>query len=144
MWRDQSDFVLMATLDEPDHYEQLWVRRIADDQFKVCCIPFFLYDVCLADLVTADSTGENQFVISGVIGDSGRYVFRAYSSDTVEMRAVQDWCDRRGYLTERFSESLIAVDASNREQAQDVADQFSALEVAGRIQWETGRSRDPG
>lgn len=51
VWRDRANFVVNAPLPEEGRYEQLWSRQLSDDCFEVCCIPFFLYDVALGDVV---------------------------------------------------------------------------------------------
>ncbi|NOV98762.1 hypothetical protein HDG69_003357 [Isoptericola halotolerans] len=50
-WRERASFIVHAALPEQGRYEQLWCRQVSDDTFEVCCIPFFLYDVALGDLV---------------------------------------------------------------------------------------------
>jgi hypothetical protein len=32
----------------------LWARQVGDRRFEICCIPFFLYDVALGDVVETD------------------------------------------------------------------------------------------
>lgn len=55
--RPAPSFMLRASLDGVgggDNYEQLWTKRVGQDRFEVCCIPFFVYDLALGDVVRAD------------------------------------------------------------------------------------------
>lgn len=57
-------FMLRASLDDVeggDSYEQLWARRVGEDRFEVCCVPFFAYDLALGDIVRADAGTDMWF-----------------------------------------------------------------------------------
>lgn len=75
VWRDRSNFVIGARLPEPGRTEQLWARQLGDRRFELCCIPFFLYDLALGDVVETD---DNYDVVR-VLKPSGRYVYRSGS-----------------------------------------------------------------
>lgn len=138
-WRERADFIINARLPEAGRFEQLWVRRVGEDQFEVCCIPYFLYDVALGDTVETAPQGVRQYVLSRVLNRSGRYVFRAYferpqyryRDSTVE--GVQEL----GAQVEWSSPSLLAIDV-DRPSAQKVADYLQEQENAGRLMYETG------
>jgi hypothetical protein len=56
VWRERVNFIVHAELPEPDlpkQFEQLWTRQVGPDEFEICCIPFFIFDVNLADIVRA-------------------------------------------------------------------------------------------
>jgi hypothetical protein len=44
-----------AELAEEDRDEQLWARQVGDRRFEICCIPFFVYDMALGDVVETDA-----------------------------------------------------------------------------------------
>ncbi|WP_418275719.1 DUF4265 domain-containing protein [Isoptericola jiangsuensis] len=71
-WRERANFIVNAALPEQERYEQLWCRQVSDDTFEVCCIPFFLYDVALGDLVQTAPQAEREYVVAGVLRRSGR------------------------------------------------------------------------
>ena len=48
------------------------VHRYEWKHFEVCCIPFFLYDVSLGDVVATNP----DYVLDRVVRASGRYTFR--------------------------------------------------------------------
>lgn len=142
VWRDRADFVINAPLAEDGRFEQLWCRRLSDDTFEVCCIPFFLYDVALGDTVKTEATRSHTYLVSRVLVASGRFVFRVhfdrsmlrYRDEVVaELAAL-------GALVEWSSPSMFAVDAVDSEHAQRIADVLFAHEQAGRLVYEAGRS----
>jgi hypothetical protein len=72
--RPVPSFMLRARVDDiegGDSFAQLWSKRVGDDLFKVCCIPFFAYGLALGDVVRADS-----WVIKSVEQRSGNGLAR--------------------------------------------------------------------
>jgi hypothetical protein len=146
VWRDRANFIVNAELresDSPKRFEQLWTRQVGDDQFEVCCVPFFLYDIALGDIVRTAPRGERRYVVERVIRPSGRYVFRVWlglGESFVPRETIAEALRELGALTEWSSVNLLAVDAENAEQAQAVADYLDAREKSGELMFETGRS----
>ncbi len=141
VWRDRANFIINADLEEPGRVEQLWVRQLGPTQFEVCCIPFFLYDVALGDVVATAPSGSDEFRLKSVMRPSGRYVFRAYFEGQRHQFGpeVADALRRVGALMEWSSEQLVAIDIEG-EQAQVVADILQAYAEAGRLVYETGKT----
>jgi hypothetical protein len=97
VWRERADFVIGAQLPEEGRAEQLWARRLEGQQFEICCIPFFLYDVALGDVVETDAAYD----LTRVMEPSGRLVFRIWFGDSFHPRqAVADELTKRGALIE--------------------------------------------
>jgi hypothetical protein len=142
IWRERANYILNAELvegDLPKHFEQLWTRQVADNEFEICCIPFFLYDMALGDIVRSRSDGSG--LVERVVRSSGRYVFRAFLDDSgAPFDDVTAWIDQRGGLLEWSSHHMVAIDAANEIEAQQVADYLADLETQGRLVYETGRS----
>ena len=142
VWRERADFVISDALDEPDHFEQLWARRVADDRFEVCCIPFFLYDVALGDEVETAPDGGRRYVVSRVARPSGHYTFRVRFGPAVDGRGeVVRRLTELGALLEWSSDTLLAVDVPTATQAQEVADFLAERERLEQVLFETGRTR---
>ncbi|MDR1237616.1 MAG: DUF4265 domain-containing protein, partial [Propionibacteriaceae bacterium] len=140
VWRDRVNNIILAQLpDEPPYqlsdgarwFEELWCRQISEDEFEVCCIPFFLYDIALGDVVKTHletvvqtESGDRQHVVSCVVSRSGRYVFRVYFEES--MRGNRDTVEKKltelGALTEWSSANLLAVDARDADHGQQIAD----------------------
>lgn len=137
MWRERANFVIGAALPEEGRSEQLWARQLGKNRFEICCIPFFLYDVALGDVVETDANYD----LVRVVVPSGRFVFRVWFGDSFYPRKeVADELSELGALSEWSSTNLLAVDASNEAHAQSIADYLAEQERVGRLMYETGRS----
>ena len=138
VWREQSNFIINATVPgEGDRVEQLWVRQVDDYRFELCCIPFFLYDVALGDVVETDV----DYRLSGVLVPSGRFVFRVWFGESFHPRQeIAEELVALGALVEWSSVNMFAVDAADEAHAQRIADVLFAHEQAGSLIYETGRS----
>lgn len=144
VWRERSNFIINAELaekDRPRRFEQLFAKQVGEDRFEICCIPFFVYDIALGDVVVTSPRGGRKYVVDKVVEPSGRYVFRVWFGESfhprdeiaAELRAL-------GSMIEWSSRNLLAVDAVDREHAQLVADFLAEREQAGHLVYETGRS----
>ena len=142
VWRDKSDFIINAKLPERDErFEQLWARQISDDTFEICCIPFFLYDVALGDVVQTAPEGERKYVMSKVIRGSGRYVFRVWFGRSFQPREdVATELVSLGAAIEWSSPNLLAVDAADATTAKRIAEALQVYENQGGLEYETGRT----
>jgi hypothetical protein len=145
-WRDRADFLIAARINQ-DHpgaqweWEQLWVRRISPDVFEVCCIPFFVYGVCLGDHISAEIDSKNCYVLGRTVRSSGHVSFRVWLKDDEMKRELPRELEMLGCETERRWEtsSLLAVDAATESLARRVADLLHEREEAGLLCYETAR-----
>ena len=144
VWRDRSNFIIHVELpkeDRPRRFEQLFARQLSEDRFEVCCIPFFVFDVALGDVVVTSSSRDRQYVVEKVAEPSGRYVFRVWFGESFQPRdEIAQELTALGSLLEWSSRNLLAVDAADQEHAQLVADFLAEREKAGQLIYETGRS----
>ncbi len=134
VWRSRSNFIIMAAVDEDK--EQLWARQISERTFEICCIPFFVYNLALGDIVETDAG----YCVTKVVERSGRFVFRVWMQ-TEEQSFVSSFVKHLedfGALVERSSAHMIAIDTANEQMAKDVSGWLSQLEVEGRLHYETG------
>jgi hypothetical protein len=143
IWRDRADFLVQAALPEAHRYEQLWCRQVTVDTFEVCCIPFFLYDLALGDIIETSPVSGRRYVMSRVVARSGRYVFRARfdASQLGNRDEVLAELTELGAWTEWSSHSMVAVDARDAAHAQAIADHLWEQERLGLLVYETGRTR---
>lgn len=141
VWRSRADFIINAPLPEVGRFEQLWCRRLEESSFEICCIPFFLYDVSLGDVVETQATSQGRFMYRRVTKRSGRFVFRAHllgdapDAGVAVERSVND----AGGLTEWATPTLLAIDADTAELATRLADYLQGEENDGRLVYETGQ-----
>lgn len=84
VWRDRSNFVIAAAVPGggDTETEQLWGRQIDERRFEICCIPFFVYDLALGDVVETDG----DYIVERVVEPSGRYVFRVWFGESFHPR----------------------------------------------------------
>lgn len=141
IWRDRADFIIGIGIDPSDTgitSEQLWARKVDESHFMICCIPFFVYDLALGDIVETDSS----YNVRHVSATSGRFVFRVHFeqerqkySDEVVLGLAE-----RGALVEWSSLSMFAVDARDAAHAQVVADYLHDRVQHEWLVYETGRT----
>jgi Domain of unknown function (DUF4265) len=141
-WRERANFIINAPLEETNRFEQLWARQVDESEFEVCCIPFFLYDVALGDLVETHISNGLKNAVCRVGRPSGRYVFRVhFGQDQYQFRkSVPDGLVALGALLEWSSASLVGVDARDQAHAQIVADFLQSREDLGHLVYETGKT----
>lgn len=145
VWRERSNFIINAELEEgdlPRRFEQLWVRKLGEDRFEICCIPFFLFDVALGDVVKTAPKGDRKYLLDRVVEPSGRYVFRVWFGESFHPSdyKVAEQLAALGALLEWSSVTLLAVDATDGAHAQKVADFLYEREQLGQLLYETGKS----
>jgi len=142
--RERSNFIIRADIREegsPRRFEQLWVRKLEETRFEICCIPFFVYDLALGDEVEA---GSRAYVIERVVKPSGGYTFRAWFGDSRHVGARDELIGILGELAcefEWYSEKLLAVHAADDDRARQLADLLHEREQLGHLTYETGRTR---
>lgn len=137
VWQERANFIIGAPLPEGDRSEQLRARQAGDQRFEICCIPFFVYDVGLGDVVETDAGYD----IVRVSQSSGRYVFRVWFGESFHPREeIAEQLKELGALLEWSSANLLAVDAADHERAQVIVNFLAEQELAGRLTFETGRS----
>ena len=144
VWREKADFIVNAELPPNEgskQFEQLWSRQLTEDEFEICCIPFFLYDLALGDVVRTAPKGGRRYVLDRVIKPSRRYTFRVWFGQSFQPRdEIASDLVRMGSLVEWSSRNLIAVDAVDDMQAQRVADYLWDHEQKDGLLFETGRT----
>ncbi len=134
IWRDKANYLLMADID--GDLEQLWAREIGDGKFMICCVPLFVYDIALGDIVEADDDDQ----VTRVIERSGRYGFRIWLSDAGQLaiNEILDELSGLGAFIERSSNQLYAIDAPDAVVATDVRRVLERMQSEGLFEYETG------
>lgn len=144
VWRHRSDFIIAADISSYSPsatFEQLWAKKVADDTFEICCIPFFIYDLALGDVVKTAPTKGRRYIVEKVVRPSGRSVFRVWFGDSFQPREeIASELAGLGALLEWSSLNLLAVDAADDVMAGAVADFLQTREDAGHLMYETGRT----
>jgi hypothetical protein len=144
VWRDRADFIIDAPIPDgvSKQYEQLWARRVSTLEFEICCIPFFLYDLSLGDVVGTVPDHGQGYILDRVIRPSGRFTFRVFFGHSFRPREeIVEQIRAMGSLVEWSSVNMVAVDALDDKQAATLADFLAAREDEGKLIYETGRTR---
>lgn len=146
IWRERSNFIIAADIKQknaPKAWEQLWVRKIDENRFELCCIPFFCYDLALGDEVETGPANGKRFVIQKVVRSSGRFTFRVWFGESKDPSIHEDVLVKLTefeLLFEWSSKNLLAIDAPNELSAQKIADYLYAQQNERRLKYETGRT----
>lgn len=96
--RAEADFLIQVDLEPwgmPDAAEQLWVRRLDEDRFVVCCLPFFSYGIALGDVVAVREDEALGIVFDRVLEKSGHRLLRFAFFDKETARASHEDLHRR-------------------------------------------------
>ena len=130
--------------DAPSMFERLWtrrIRRLGRTRYEICCIPFFVYDLHLGDVVETEAVAGHRFVVKRVVQHSGQVTLRVWFGDTNRLAArneVPDELASLGCLLEWSSANLLAVSAPSDEQAAFVLERLNQREALGELVVETG------
>jgi hypothetical protein len=132
--RDEANYIFLSNLPDGSA-EQLWGRKDSDSTVELCCIPFFLYNVSLRDIIQLNDEGR----MAHVLRSSGRLVARVWFGDKPERAAgTADALTNLGAGLEWSSANLLAVDAP-----PNLCDQVMEFLVAGHssgdFMYENGR-----
>ncbi|MEK6719842.1 MAG: DUF4265 domain-containing protein [Chloroflexota bacterium] len=144
VWRDASDFLILVDLqahDLPGHWEQLWVRRLQDETFQLCCIPFYTYGLSLGDIVEATSDDGGAVVLRRLVRASGHRTVRAAlrrNAPEPVHSALHEIVSDLGVPHEWKAGGFVAIDAADRRVVDLVRERLSPLEVGGLIEVEVG------
>ncbi len=141
VWRDKANYIIRVYLEDVDgrsQWEQLWVKKIDERKYIICCIPFFAFDLALGDEVETD---ENS-VVQKVTKPSNSHCFRVWfgnakSINTKDMivKELEGMCS----FIEWSSENFLAVSVEENS-AKKVADYLYFNENEERLNYETARS----
>ncbi|MFI7361541.1 DUF4265 domain-containing protein [Streptomyces sp. NPDC050149] len=92
-WHDRGDSLVMYNLADsgmPGRWEQLWAKRLGNNRYMLCCIPFFTSNIALGDAFTTTSSGNFEDSVDTVIEPSGNVVIHALFSEDATMAENED------------------------------------------------------
>jgi hypothetical protein len=138
-WRDRTNFIVQ--LDLAAHgvqaFEQCWTRTSDQQNFELCCIPFFPYGISLGDTISVDrTTGAHT-----VVAKAGHRTIRVFIKD--DDLAHRGHSEIHGQLTgelgcavEFHGSHYVAVDLVGDQQVDAVVSMLRPYVDAGRLIWE--------
>lgn len=143
-WQDKADFIIKGRTEDdlPKAWEQLWAKQLGTNSFQICCIPFALYGIDLGDIVATD----DYYVVVEVIEPSSHSTFRVWFEEEESVterernreRVLKTVKDRLGCLVEWYSRNLLAIDAQDANQAEELAAFLHHMARPSTIIFESG------
>jgi hypothetical protein len=138
VWRERSNYIAKCNLNVdqlPFKYEQLWLRKLPDALFQVCCIPFFAKGIHLGDIVSLTSEGA----VEAIVTPSGHWTLRLlFRSDFTQRDDVIRDLGATGVTHERFTKSLYSLDTTDADHAKNVMTFLDHHMDQGHLGYETG------
>lgn len=117
--------------------EQVWLKRLTDEQFSLCCIPFRAYGVSLDDIVELSA---DRVTVSRVARMSGRRSLRILFLPSSDLPAVLDRVrgeiSRLGLMSEWSGDRHVAIDVPPGVDVAGVLQIAEREESASRGYWE--------
>ena len=144
IWRERANYIIRVRINADAHdgikgWEQLWSRKIEDNHYEICCIPFFLYNIALGDEVKVDSDHR----ITEVKKRSGHFTFRVWfgdSKDPTIREQVMRETERLGCLFEWYSTNLLAISAPTHDLAGIISGFLQQKAKSSELVYETGQT----
>lgn len=146
--RDRTNYILrldLTTDGQPGCFEQMWTRTDDQQQFELCCIPFFTYGLSLGDVISVDASRAYT-----VVSKNGHQTIRiAIQDEAFAHEHHEDFHGalvRLGMLIEfrGHANGYCAVDISDQTQADALIEMLQPLVTAGTLVWEWADPVEPG
>jgi hypothetical protein len=116
--------------------EQVWARKIGNNTFEICCIPFFTYGIALGDTVETDSG----YFIRKVAEKGGHRTLRgavANKDKADELHeSIHGYLDRAGLMYEWYSLGYFAVDLPSPLREGEIIPFLEDLVSTGDLSYE--------
>ncbi len=141
VWRARANYRLAMKVDDSDHEEELWVNKHSDELFEICCIPFFIYDVNLGDIIKI-VPHQNKNLVLGVQTPSNHHTFRIwFQTKSVDARErVLEALKEQNCDFEKFDDNLMSVDAPDDQTANALVRWMESSRARLGFDYETGRT----
>jgi hypothetical protein len=127
----------------PGRWEQLWVEKTKDNEFILCCIPFFAYGIALGDEVSVRRGQEFDWLVDAVLEDAGEVAVRAalISDDWSEVaEGLIEYTDRTGLPWEIHNQRYVAISCPrSADSLQVLVNGLESLERNRKIEYELSK-----
>jgi hypothetical protein len=135
-WSAAADSVVEAQSPfDPTVFELLPCRRVADDRFEVCCIPFHLSDVALGDEIVAERNAEGRLTLREVSARRGRRVMSVWvRSPDFDARELARRLTDLGAEVEVGADRMLVMDVGSIDHDDDPSGELIwSLEETGDV-----------
>jgi|WetSurMetagenome_2_1015567.scaffolds.fasta_scaffold228512_3 hypothetical protein len=143
VWQEKANFIIRAKCFNSKNQlvaqEQIWSKQILENSFEICCIPFFVRDISLGDIVETDE----EHWVTKVTKQSGHYTFRVWFGDSKSATIRDDVIKllaKEKYLFEWHSHNLLAIDIPNETLAAEFSGLLVKKQTLKELVFETGKS----
>lgn len=130
-WGEQANTVVSAPTGRPGvGDEQLPCRRIGDDTFEVCCIPFHVRGLALGDVIHAKRQSDPaRWTLTQVLDRPGHAVaWMSFDSAIRATEVLRDLSSQAGAYCEREDAHTLAFDIPPGEEGDDLWAKLQHLE----------------
>lgn len=147
IWRDKANFIIGASVpplkNNPKEkvWEQLWARKLDNDQYEICCIPIFAYGMALGDVVEIDQG----FMITNISQKSGHITIRVWLTEQIHKEEIEGLTEKilgLGCLMEWYSEHLLGIDSDSHITTQSLIKTLEIYQREGLIDFEYGNPQN--
>lgn len=146
-WQDRSDYLLQVPIEhegDNEFFEQLSTRRVGEKRHEVCCIPFFIYDLALGDIVEVHEANSGRADNFTTIEPSGHETYWVWIDDNCpisELERIRGKLAEHEIEHEGFGFKLLAIDLP-LTTSSDILDEIFAESVAkGLLKYNSSRER---
>jgi len=140
--RSKSNYIARVELSPFEfggEVEQLWLERLDDGSFELCCIPFRAYGLALGDLV---SVSEDGTTVTGVICGSGRRVLRVLlvpgEAIQTAVNEIKREVEKANLISEWSGDRHVAVDVPPMADISSLIGAVERGEAESVMFWEWG------
>jgi hypothetical protein len=150
VWRERTNFIFGAWVPNWEtktshEWEQLWGRQLAESQFEVCCIPFFVYNLGLGDVVEIGEASGSPLMIEKLVSVADSWTLRVFFKEAADeelRRSVLLEMDGLGCVLEFSSKNLLGICAPS-SVAQAAMAKLERLEKLDYLEYEIGKQISP-
>ena len=138
VWRERANYICQGIVEgakDPPMREQLWARKLHGNEFEMCCIPYFLYNLALGDVVTL----RERDIVDAVVRRSGRSVYRIWLADEmVDRLQIHRDLASLGALQEWRTANLCSIDAADAAVSKAVMHYLTERASKRELEFEGG------
>lgn len=130
---DHADFLIAAEVIDgpagPRAVEQLWVRRVQQTRFEICCVPFACGVIALGDIVDTSETTSCPYVATAIAQSSGHVTVAVSLDRSDDPHELLEVIEPLGVVAE-----LVEAPGSGHAIAIDVSDSETLNALVAAIQ----------
>lgn len=145
VWKKIADSIINASVENEAKrtvYESLWAKKNQDGLYEICCIPYFIYDLALGDIIEADLDERGKLLYKKVFQHSGNKTIWVQFNNAKrdDLNRVLEKVIKFDCLYEGYNERFLAFNANSDEQLTSVISSLSNEIKIGLIEYSSNRS----